>query len=184
MIEVECKLKIESPDQIEQKLIKLGFVFDSQIHECDTYYDNSDGYIRNHDSALRLRTISLPSGDTSTEINLKGPKYDNTTVTRPEFETKVMDCDTMSNILISLGYNPVAPVVKKCRKTFTQKSMTACLDFVEGLGDYLELEIMVTNESDKEAALREIEDTLINLGYRFSDTTTMSYLSALQKNHK
>ena len=57
--------------------------------------------------------------------------------------------------------------------------MTACVDQVTGLGDYLELEIMVETEAEREGALQRIENVLASLGYSMKDTTRHSYLSML-----
>ena len=59
--------------------------------------------------------------------------------------------------------------------------MTACLDSGEGLGEYLELEILVEQEEDRQQALQQIEERLLSLGYSMQDTTRISYLSMLEK---
>ena len=59
--------------------------------------------------------------------------------------------------------------------------MTACLDYVHGLGEFLELEVLVSSEEEKDAALTQIENILNSLGYQISDTVRTSYLSMLQK---
>ena len=72
MIEVECKLKIDSKDHIESMLKELGFKFVKTVYENDTYFDNEDGYVRNHDSALRIRVTKEPDiNKTTTEVNFK-----------------------------------------------------------------------------------------------------------------
>ena len=60
-------------------------------------------------------------------------------------------------------------------------SVTACLDNVRGLGDFLELEILVEREEKKDAALGQIKDVLNSLGYQVSDSVQTSYLSMLQR---
>ena len=47
---------------------------------------------------------------------------------------------------------------------------------------FLELEILVEREEERDAAVGRIEDILGHLGYRLSDTMRTSYLSMLQKN--
>lgn len=44
-----------------------------------------------------------------------------------------------------------------------------------------ELEILVSSEEEKDAALTQIENILDSLGYQISDTVRTSYLSMLQK---
>ena len=84
-------------------------------------------------------------------------------------------------ILRAIGYVPVAPEVRKERRMLCMDQVTACLDRVDGLGDFLELEILVEREEERDAAVGRIEDILGHLGYLLSDTTRTSYLSMLQK---
>ena len=58
--------------------------------------------------------------------------------------------------------------------------MTACLDSVHGLGDFLELEVLTDREEKRKQALGRIEDILEKLGYKISNTVRTSYLSMLQ----
>ena len=58
---------------------------------------------------------------------------------------------------------------------------TACLDHVEGLGDFLELEVIAEQESERKEILSKMEDLLAILGYHMSDTVQTSYLSMLQQ---
>ena len=106
-----------------------------------------------------------------TSILIKGLK---------ELEIPIEDDAAMSGLLVALGYHPV-PSVIKCRKYYVLDHMTACLDSVEGLGEYLELEILVEQEEDRQQALQQIEERLLSLGYSMQDTTRISYLSMLEK---
>ena len=89
----------------------------------------------------------------------------------------------MREILIFLGYRPVQSVVKT-RQYYSHKDMTACVDQVEELGDYLELEVLVHEEEKRPEALERIEEQLKKLGYSMEETTRISYLSMLEENAK
>lgn len=181
MVEVEIKLKIDSVDTIKSKLLALGFAECGTLVETDTYYDNRNGDIRSSDNALRIRkTVNKETGSSFAQINFKEKKLDNKSMSRHEYESDVTDADAMSHILEGLGYRPVSPLVIKTRRELKSSDINACIDTVEGLGDYLELETMTESEADRESALAKLEDTLCKLGYGLSDTTTTSYLSALQ----
>ena len=52
---------------------------------------------------------------------------------------------------------------------------------MKGLGGFLELEILVQKETQREEALTEIERTLKQLGLDISNSITQSYLSMLEK---
>ena len=178
MIEVEVKLKIADPAEVEARLLQLGFAAAGRVRETDAYYDNAAAEIRTGSAALRIRKVeelslgkmeeakgaSLPSipeerrtvsGPSFLEktgkcpsaayavITYKGQKLDRVTMTRPEYETEVSDPETADKILAALGYHVVPPEVMKLRKNLVRGEMTACLDHVQGLGDFLELEILV-----------------------------------------
>ena len=101
-------------------------------------------------------------------------------MSRMELETEVSDTEVLKNILIHLDFSPVASVIK-LRKYLKCGRFTACLDQVEGLGDFLELEVIAEQESEREEILSRMVDLLAILGYHMSDTVQTSYLSMLQK---
>lgn len=191
MIEVEVKLKINSAESIEKKLIELGFKKGQTLQEIDYYYNGVDRDFRASGEALRLRLVeSLDGsavvadrpGEPLIQMTYKGPKLDNVSMSRVEHQVNIDNFETMLSILSSLGYKPVEPVIKLRRELFSEE-ICACVDTVDGLGDYLELEIMVDEESQRENALDRISVVLKQLGYSISDTTTTSYLSMLEKAH-
>ena len=181
MIEVEIKLKIDTIEMVQSQLQRLGFTGAGTVKETDKYFDNAGGEIRNGDSALRIREIvDMETGKSQSQITFKGKKLDQITMTRPEYETGVESAEVLEQILEALGYEAVQPFVVKERQQFARGNMNACLDRVEGLGDFLELEVMAEKESEREHAMASIEQILVELGYALSDTTTTSYLSQLQ----
>ena len=72
-------------------------------------------------------------------------------------------------------------MVKKTRQEYQRERMTACVDEVQDLGTFLELELVIFEEEKREEALQEIEKELQKLGYSLKDTTRTSYLSMLQQ---
>ena len=179
MIEVEIKIRANL-DEAEKRLINNGFLKDTKVRETDIYFDNTAGDIRGNDTALRIRTVEYSDSESSMSyITFKGKRYDDVSMTRPEYETSFEHPAEMIKILKSLGYKPVEPKVTKDRTVCVNGSITACLDRVEGLGDFLELEI-ITGKDTKNDALDRLWTMLEILGYNRDDTTTVSYLSMLQ----
>lgn len=179
MIEVEIKIRVDICEAAN-KLKNVGFSKDTQVRETDNYFDNIAGDIRGNDTALRIRTVEYPESDSSKSyITFKGKRCDDVSMTRPEYETYVKHPAEMIKILESLGYKPVEPEVIKDRTIYVNGSVTACLDRVEGLGDFLELEI-ITDIDSRNDALDRLWKMLELLGYDRDDTTTMSYLTMLQ----
>ena len=193
MIEVEIKLPLRQQDNTEETgriaavLCGMGFRKTARFRQRDTYFDNAAGEIRTGGKALRIReTEDLIRGTVTAELNFKGPRLDQVSMTRQELETEVGQAETGRQILAALGFSPVPPEVVKERTEYRREEITACLDRVEGLGDFLELEIIVPEsavlaDSGKETAFRRLEALLGELGYQMSDTVTRSYLSMLQK---
>ena len=99
---------------------------------------------------------------------------------RAEFETEVRDGDVAMKILEAIGFHKAEPRVVKERWLMSRGDVHACLDEVEGLGSFLELEILVENEEGRPKALARIEEILMSLGYTMKDTTRVSYLGQLQ----
>lgn len=181
MIEVEIKLPAADLNEIKRTLLDSGFKEISFTEERDTYFDNHQGVIRANDEALRVReTKDYRTGKIQAQINFKGKKLDTSTMTREELETGVEDGEICRKILRALGYIPAAPEVVKERIMLRREPVTACLDNVHGLGEFLELEILADGESEKDIALRQIENILNSLGYQIADTVRKSYLSMLQ----
>lgn len=182
MIEVEVKLPVADLAGTRTELLKNGFKENAFIEERDTYFDNQHGDIRANGEALRVReTTDHLTGKKRAQINFKGKKMDTRTMTREELETGVEDGEICRNILQAIGYAPAAPEVVKDRTMLQKGNVTACLDKVHGLGEFLELEILADSEEQKDIALGRIENILNNLGYQISDTVRTSYLSMLHK---
>ena len=159
-IEVEIKLKIKNKKQVIDSLKTIGFLEGRYVVETDTYYTSSHHDFAARGEALRIRKVEdLKSGKETCLITYKGAKLE------------------------QIGFCPVSPVEKQ-RLYLRKDNMTACLDEVKGLGNYLELEILTDAEEERTKALKQIENVLEILGYSMKDTTRTSYLSMLKKKDK
>ena len=101
-------------------------------------------------------------------------------MTRKELETGVSDGEICAGIFEALGFYKVPPAVIKKRQEYVLRRITACMDQVENLGNFLELEVVIPEEEDRKEALQQIEEILHKLGYTLKDTVRNSYLSMLQ----
>ena len=191
MIEVEIKLplrrqeKTEETGRIAEVLCSMGFRKAARFRQRDTYFDNEAGEIRGGGKALRIReTEDLMKGIVTAELNFKGPRMDQVSMTRQELETEVGQAETGRRILAALGFSPVLPEVVKERTEYRREEITAALARVEGLGDFLELEILADEETENGKVLQKLEELLGELGYQMGDTVTRSYLSMLQQGRR
>lgn len=181
MLEVEVKLPINSIEKIQLDLNRLGFIKTGLFCEEDCYFDNEARQIRTNGEALRIRKITdFQSESSDTVITFKGRKMDQISMSRRELETQIADAETGIQIFEALGFQIVPPKVSKIRQEYRFEQMTACIDQVQNLGDFLELEIVIQEGVNKDEALEQIENVLQNLGYSLKDTVRNSYLSMLQ----
>ena len=181
MIEVEVKLKIDNRTSVEEQLRDHGFCLHKRVKETDTYFDGGLYGIKKSGQALRVRkTVDYMTGVEKSELNFKGAKIDTVSMARLELETEVENGDVAMKILEVIGFHKAEPRVIKERWLMSRDDLHACLDEVEGLGSFLELEIMVEDEGNRPEALGRIEEILEKLGYTMKDTTRVSYLGQLQ----
>ncbi len=181
MIEVEVKLPIFRRSITERALKEAGFAPGDLVRESDVYYTSDFHDFMAQDEALRIRECdNLTQISNKCILTYKGPKLDQVSMTRKELETRVDSMEDCNAILLALGYKALFPV-NKLRQYYHKENITACLDQVEGLGSFLELEILVENESERENALKKIEIILNDLDLSLKESTTRSYLCMLQK---
>ena len=179
MIEVEIKAKILDGAALEKTIATLGFVKKATLKEEDIYYNGSDRDFRKTDEALRIRSCrGIEENTEKNALTYKGPKLGNESQTRQELEISFCDSQTMGLILSALGYSPILEV-KKQRKVYAMGDITACIDCVDSLGDYLELEKLVADQKDYPKAVDQLYEWLSKLGISKTSLTQSSYLELL-----
>ena len=181
MIEVELKasLTAEEAARMETAVLACGFLPTGAVRETDIYFNGTARDFRQTDEALRLRTVqSLPDGQPQTLVTYKGPKLDAVSASRMEYETAVADAAVMQKLFAALGFAPLY-TVRKTRRSFTCGARTVCLDTVDSLGDFMELESLLPDGSDRAAATGELLSLLDALGVARTALTRKSYLELL-----
>lgn len=189
MYEVELKVRADH-DAVRDRLDALGAESLSTVTQVDTYYDAPDRAFAETDEALRVRVETVqdagagengsptaPGGSTRTVLTYKGPLVDDASKTRREVETRVADEESIRSILEGLGYEAV-PTVRKERERYRLAGVTVTLDSVAGLGEFVEVELDATEESDDAvaAARDRASDVLDDLGLDASEQIRTSYL--------
>ena len=181
MIEVEVKIPVENIESIKEKLLQNGFVYQKSVVETDTYFTSDHYDMREHDKALRIRkTENLDTKEVKAQLNCKGPKLDQASMTRKETEIEIREPEKMEEILTELEFYPASKRVKKTRTYYAKSNMMAAADQVENLGDFLELEILVEKEEDRADGLDAIYGVMRVLGCEKTETVQRSYLSMLE----
>jgi adenylate cyclase, class 2 len=149
MLEIEVKYPVSDLDPIERKLRVWKAEIDESQEEADRYFNAPDRDFAKTDEAVRIRQIGQAN-----LVTYKGPKTDAQTKTRTEIEVPLAMGEHIAEefglLLIHLGYRPVAIVRKRrvqCRLHRDGFDVTVCLDAVESVGKFVEIEIMAPSES-------------------------------------
>jgi len=175
MIEIEVKVRADH-SKARSILMKIGAVELGVEVQSDVYFAAPYRDFAKTDEALRIRSL-----DGQAVLTYKGPKLDGISKTRKEFETPVDEAPTIE-ILHALGFSE-AGVVRKKREVFKAGEITVCLDAVEGLGEFLEVEIVAENENELETSRTKLFELLKEFGAGEKDSIRTSYLEmVLEKN--
>ena len=179
MIEIEVKARVEDPRKLERAIIAFGATPLGIVKQADTYYNSPNRDFGDTDEALRIRVE-----DGESFLTYKGPKLDKVSKTREEFQTEINDVSTMGNILSSLGFIPVATVIKK-RKNFRIGDFLIALDEVRNLGDFVEIELNAKNSNNCEEKVETLLKFIEKLGISRKVTIRKSYLEMIleRSNH-
>ena len=178
MIEVEIKLPLFRRSITERALTDCGFKAGISLRNPIFILPAIFMTYENRRGTPHTNLRELTTRETTSFLTYKGAKLDTVSTTRKELETRIEDADIAREILISLGYKKLYPVTK-LRQYYHKGRMTACVDQVESLGSFLELEILVDSPEQKESALQSIEALLLDMGSSLKETTRKSYLSML-----
>ena len=172
MREIEIKLKVSNLQDVEQGLKNKGCVLSEPISQHDVIYSlkgskNEFQSASEGDIIIRIRHLKDKA-----QLNLKQQK--SSEMDNLEYETCVEDAEAMHKILETLGWHPVVEV-KKTRKKGKIGEYEVCLDQVEKLGTFVELEKMTSDDANPEEVKEELFKELEALGLSRSDEETRGY---------
>lgn len=171
MREIEVKLKVGDLGVLEKKLAERGCVLSEPLHQHDVIYakdlDAEFQSAKEGDVIMRIRRENNIA-----EFNLKQQK--SSEMDNLEYETEIKDPVAMDNILRALGWKPGIEV-KKIRRKGKLGNFEICLDQVERLGDFVELEIMTSDDADPEKEKEALFKALEELGLSRADEETKGY---------
>ncbi|MBQ6627308.1 MAG: class IV adenylate cyclase [Methanobrevibacter sp.] len=181
MIEVEVKAKIDSFDEIEERLEKIGATKTKKEFQEDIYFNSPIVDFAKTDEALRIRTTT-EDDNTNIFITYKGPKIDPKSKTRKEIEMGIDDSKKCADIFEEIGFKKVR-AVRKNRQYYEYENFEISLDDIEGLDPYMEIEISLEDGKDYSEAQDKIFELFKRLGITDGFERT-SYLELLENLYK
>ncbi len=178
MIEVEYKYAVSSVKTLQADLQRINAKFIETVHQEDLYFDHFLDDFRKKDIAFRIRKSGLVSW-----LTYKGPNQDAVGKIRDEHEVQLENpaaADTLQKILVGAGFRPLSPVQKSRQRYHVMvdsMEVEFCLDEVDGLGAFAEIEILVEEQSQ----VAQAKATITKLAQQFSLSQPIrtSYLDLL-----
>ncbi len=172
MLEIEQKYRIENTQEWLAKLIDLGFVAGTLERQSDTYLAHPSRDFGVSGEALRLRQI-----DDDVFVTYKGKKLAGAVKIRTEIELPLGgDFEDWLKLWQHLGFK-VVERIGKVRQNFSSRKhpgMTICVDSVEELGCFIEIEMVVSSDVDPEFPSTAIQNLAAELD--LSQLEPRSYL--------
>lgn len=173
MKEVEVKARIADKEAIIKKLESLGCKFSEPITQHDQIYVTLDVDFPDVKTGQGAARIRRQFGDKGDKILLTLKQVQKNQLDKIEHEVEISDAKEMDAILRIIGYRLVSEVKKVRRKTKYQGD-EICVDEVEGLGSFMEME-RLAEEGDSDQIQAELFSFLKTLGIKDSDRVFDSY---------
>jgi adenylate cyclase class 2 len=173
-MEIEIKARIDDKDAMMQKLVELGCVFSEPKTQDDMVWVEKVGSMDEWFSNSVFMRIRVQNGD-KVILTAKIPKNiaGEGNLVKREHEVVVDSAEEARNILGMLGLKEGVRTIKM-RRTADYNGYEICLDDVEGLGTFIEVEKIGADE-DADQILAEMDKFLVTLGVPIENKVTKGY---------
>ena len=172
MREIEIKLKAKNFEKLEEKLKERECILSEPISQHDVIYSQKSSKeefesAKKGDIIVRIRYLKDKA-----QLNLKQQRSNE--MDNLEYETEIKNPKETHKILEILGWHPVVEV-KKVRRKGKFGEYEICLDQVEKLGTFVELEKLTDDNADPEIVREELFKELESLDLSRRDEETKGY---------
>jgi adenylate cyclase class 2 len=173
-MEIEVKAKLKDKVAVMGKLAALGCKFSEAKTQDDMVWVEKTGSLDDYFSNKVFLRIRIQNGE-KVIMTAKSPKakQGDESLVKREHEVVVSSADEARNILSMLGLREAVRIVKR-RQTAEYKDYEICIDEVEGLGSFVELE-KIAEEKDAAQIQKEMFEFLKTLGILSEDQVKKGY---------
>jgi adenylate cyclase class 2 len=173
-MEIEVKAKLKDKTAVMGKLAALGCKFSDAKTQDDMVWVEKTGSLEDFLSNKVFLRIRIQNGEKviMTAKKSKARQGDESLVKR-EHEIVVSSADEARNILSMLGLQEAVRVVKK-RQTTTYEGYEICIDEIENLGSFIEIE-KIAEESEAADIQKQMFEFLGALGILPEDQVKKGY---------
>ena len=173
-MEIEVKARLKDKEGVMAKLISLGCEFSPVKTQDDMVWTEKTGTLDEFLSNRVFLRIRIQNGE-KVIMTAKKPKElsgDGALVKR-EHEVVVDSAEEARDILDMLGLKEAVRVVKK-RQTCAYKEFEICVDEIENLGSFIEME-KIAEKEEAESIQKEMFAFLLSLGISSEDQVKKGY---------
>jgi adenylate cyclase, class 2 len=176
MKEVEVKARVSDLDALQTTIEKLGIKFSKPVTQNDLVFaERLDNFT---ESLSGVNFLRIRKQGNKTLLTLKRPEA-NETVSF-EREVEIYDAEPMRQIIEFLGFKLAVRVNKK-RRQAKHRDLELCLDDVEGLGTFIEVEKMAEENDDSLKIQKELYTFLKQFGITDADRVEDGYDTLVAK---
>lgn len=179
MIEVEIKARIADEEEMRQKLEEQKAIKLNTVKQIDRIYIKKEvkGFqVSKGDPVIRIR-----KENDRVFFTLKKKSKD--TMSNVELETVIDKENIWNQILLEMGYKEVV-CVKKQRTIYVIEDFKVCIDTVEDLGNFIEIELIVEQEEQELEARKKIEEFFSILKIEEKDIVKEKYDTLVYEKRK
>ena len=160
MREIEVKARVENLAELIKTIEKLGGKLSDAIVQHDYVFTRGDAVGAAGSVFVRVRTETKNSSEKHYFTLKKGVAGHGDKI---EHETEIADADAMLGAVRDLDFTPYVEV-EKTRRTAKVDKFEICLDTVENLGDFIEIETFADDAADHLAVEDELWQFAKKLG--------------------
>lgn len=164
-LEIEAKIRVADLKPIADRLTSLKAVLKGTVREEDIYFDNGAVELIKKDCGLRLRKRLSDTQPPQIILTYKGPRQESAFKSRPEYQVRLDDAETMVTIFQSLDFRESLKI-QKTRQIWQLDDCEICLDDVSQLGLFVEVEGPSENV---------VQPVLVKLGLNPADHVSEGY---------
>lgn len=171
MKEIEVKAKIENIEIVKEKIATLGCQFGNELIQEDVIFLPVG--IKYNEIVKGTPVVRVRNSNGVITLTLKKRVIEGSELIKLEKEIIINDKQKAIEIIEHMGFHEVVRVNKK-RIECEHDEMTICLDEIEGLGNFIEVEKMSDNENETKVQ-SQLVDFLVTLGIENENIVTKGY---------
>lgn len=177
MREIEVKAQLRNKDAFLKKAREKGIRFDDPIAQEDTTFETTIPYDDPRWNIFRIR-----KQDGKIILTMK---YKASTRSRDnhERETTIQDADQVADMLERVGYS-LGVHIRKSRRLAHYEEFELCLDEVDELGFFVEVEKLAEEDADVDIIQSQLWQLLLELGVKPEDRIHKGYDTLMHEHLK